>query len=329
MMATFSNAIKNRNLFYEQVSNLVSAISGTIMKTMNIQLTDDYAIKGLRERAKTELLNRKETKTNKTCIDITSILESMATDDNETLSVKALRAKLSILLMIDSAARPSTLRAVLRGELPISNSKFGKVVTMTPHMTKDKHASKDKRSKPFDITAFPDKRNICTVSTLQCYLKRTASRETNDYEYSTTDEKGKPTSAHGTSIFVSINKPYTSIRATTIASEAKKYLKNLVGGSTATDIRHSVPSIIQFIDGLPDDQIATAFRWHREDTYKSWYKSVVPTALKDQFKDVPFEIPHSWKIRFPFVHKTKLQQLIRAQYVKPTNTIEQYLNKEN
>lgn len=324
MMKTFLTAIEEKSSFYEQVSDKVSAVSGTLAKTMGLQLTEDPSIKALRERAKSVLLHRKHAKKPATCIDLGPILEAMKNDDNATMELKDLRAKVAVLMMIDSAARPSTLRHIMRDEYEEIKVPTGISIMLVPVTTKDRHMAKDKKPKPLKLFSFDPCPSICTISTLRHYLRRSSqSMLKNDIEFAGIDDANQPTKLHGTSIFLSL-KGDKSLATTTVSSEVRKYLVRLVGKISAKDFRHSIPSLIQYIEKLSDADLAKAFRWHQEDTYRKWYKSVIPPELKAKYQNIPKILPKPWKLRFEYVPKHRVQSLLPKPKDSSNNSVRKY-----
>ena len=239
------------------------------------------------------------------------LLEAIdAKGKNADLSTKELRAKMTILMILDSAARPSTLHSCMIGEERQSSNQFGEHVTLHPLTTKDQQLSKDKSGRVLKLQGFPHKKNLCSVKTFQEYMMRIKRLNTiADRSYAAVDSEGKPFKKQGTSIFVTMTKPHGSMSASTVRSEAKKYLDTLASNASSRDLRHSIPSLVQLIEGLSDSETATTFRWHRTDTYKKWYKSEIPQKVRDKFKMEKVEFPISWKIRHNYIDKSRIHHL--------------------
>ena len=315
---TLTKALEEKNAFYETLNNQISAVSGTIKKTMNVDISGDYMIQSLREKAKTVLLHRKHAKAEQKCTDVTAVLQAIDEyGSNDTMTLKDLRAKVAVLMIIDSAARPSTILNCLFGEESQNLTKFGPESTFRPILTKDQQLAKNKNPREFSITGFEFKKNLCTLSTLQTYKRRIVHMKlVNDIEYAGTEKDAKtgklvPVKKFGTSYFVKLSEPHGSLALTTLKSEMRKFLAKLLGKgqATANGLRHSVPSIIQFIDDADDSQVAQAFRWGRTKTYQQWYKTNVPLDIQKKMKQDNSSFPNSWKLRHQWIRKEWLPKL--------------------
>mmetsp|Transcript_13880 Transcript_13880/g.19273 ORF Transcript_13880/g.19273 Transcript_13880/m.19273 type:complete len:441 (+) Transcript_13880:1110-2432(+) len=329
MMHKISQSLAEKNLYYEQLNNIITPISGTLRNTMEVNVGQSQAVERLRNRAKTELLYRKHQDKQNMAIDIPKLLHALAEDKSSELDEKTLRAKLMTLLILDTAARPSTIRNVLRGTEKQTPDTFATKLELFPISTKDRHAAKNKKIQPLVTHAFPFNKDICTIYTLKLYLDKTRLKELKkDIDHQAVVD-GRPSLQQGTSIFVTCKKPYGSIKETTVTSEVRKYIHRIfqLKNNSARDLRRSVPSLLQHIDNLSDEDIATMFRWHREDTFRDWYKTVIPSGLKDHYKQIPDQIPNSWKLRIDHVHKDRFRTLLRTKKPVPA-TIDNFFKKQ-
>mmetsp|Transcript_5770 Transcript_5770/g.9039 ORF Transcript_5770/g.9039 Transcript_5770/m.9039 type:complete len:341 (-) Transcript_5770:258-1280(-) len=292
MMQITSKAIAEHNLYYEELNDKTSCVSGTINRIFNVIISEDPAVTKLRERAKTVLLRRLPAKISKECIDIHELLHAINDQPtNEKLSLKDLRGKLATLMIIDEAVRPSTLQAILYDEYDITAGKYGDVLSCTPLVTKDKHLAKDKTKKPIKFQEFKHNQKICTVATFKDYMDRTQTfPKTQDITYANI-VNGRPSQSKGCSMFIGITKPHASLATTTIAGEIRKYITKIYRKINAKEIRKATPSIIQFINKTSDDDIAQAFRWNRTSTYATWYKHHISEKIKTRIKTTPTDIP--------------------------------------
>ena len=117
-----------------------------------------------------------------------------------------------------------------------------------------------------------------------------------------------------------LSEPHGSLALTTLKSEMRKFLAKLVGKgqATASGLRHSVPSIIQFIDGADDSKVAQDFRWGRTKTYQQWYKTNIPLDIQTKMKQDESSFPNSWKLRHQWIQKDWLPKLYRNYKVAKT-----------
>jgi len=328
MIQTLTKALQDKDSFYEQVSNTISAISGTITNVIGKQPSLDPTIRKLRERAKTELRHRAEARKQKQCIDVFEVIRAIdKAGDNAKLDTKTLRAKLITLLIIDTAARPSSLRNSSWQETKLEEGPQGKLLTLRPIATKDQHLSKNKQQRKLEITAFPFRKSICTVEAYKEYRRRFKEEDmATDLTWAGIVD-GKATQCKGSSLFVKLSKPHQSLKATTVRSECKKYLDGLLGTGSSKELRRAVPSIIQFIDGATDKEIAEMFRWSRDDTFKKWYKQMVPDNIKLKSQQVEAEFPMSWKIRAEYIDKEAVMKRLKEKYTLNSGAITDYFNK--
>ena len=305
---TILKAMEDKNLYYEDLNNRVSSISGTIIQTMGYDIGKDASIQRLRDRAKVKLRKRKDTVKNADCIDIIQLLQAI--DDagkNKDLSFKDLRGKLIVLMIIDTAARPSTLRECMLEEIKTETNSYGDCIVLVPHARKDQHLATNKDTKPLRIQSFVHRANICTKATLEEYQRRLQQFDIiKDIEYAGIDKDGKPAKIKGTSLFVKKTKPQGSMATSTVRSEARKYLERIGNKANNVQIRHAVPTIIQHIDNLSNDKTASMFRWSRTDTYTKWYKSNIPPHIQEKLKQEKSNFPISWKLRYKYIDKSRL-----------------------
>lgn len=333
MMQFLQEAMDQKTLFYEQASDYISAVSGTIQHTIGVRPGDDATIQRLRDRAKKVLLNRKSVRQDqrKEAINVQAILKLIDQDgDNKTLTTKRLRAKLITLMIIDTAARPDTIRNCMKHHVRFNSTKNGKVVTCTSSSTKDQHLAKDKKQRTLTFEEFPFRPNICTISTMAEYSERLSKFEiVNDIDIAGLDEHGRPTNIKTHSIMVKITKPHESLASTTVSSECRKYLLSLADKDVGPkELRKAIPSIIQYIDQSSDDEVAKKFRWVREDTYKQWYKSSITDDVKKSLQKVNQDLPTSWKLRHTFIQRSKIIQHYRSIFgIKPKKSITDHFVK--
>ena len=153
-----------------------------------------------------------------------------------------------------------------------------------------------------------------------------------DRTYAAVTEEGKPYKKKGTSMFVTLTKPHGSMSASTVRSEAKKYLDRIEKNTSSRLLRHSIPSLIQLIDNLSDAKTASKFRWFRTDTYKKWYKSEIPESVRAKFLSVNLDFPMSWKIRHIYIDKSRVKHYVKVKPTesreKSTTSITNYFSKE-
>ena len=334
MMITIEQAIDAKNKFYEELNDDLSAISGTIHHTLGVRPGEDPAVQRLRERASTILQKRKDVndaKGKKTAIDVPNLLKLSNNDgNNEDLDTKRLRAKLSALMIIDTAARPETIQHCTPRNIYIAQEDGRKVMTLLPTSTKDQHLAKNKKTRTFKITEFPYARNICTISTYMEYRKRIAKFSiVDDIDISTIGSDGKPTKARTHSVFVTLTHPHGSLAAKTVRSECKKYLESLQEGIGPKELRKAVPSLIQFIDKVTDSQTAKDFHWQRDETFKKWYKANIPDDIKKHLANVKRDFPRSWKLRHLFIPKTRFCKEYRENnHLSVKHTIHQHFSSK-
>ena len=327
-----TDAMEKMDMYYEQLNNKMSVVSGTIKNSMNVDVSMDIAIQRLRERAKTVLKHRRDTKAREECTDVQELLQAIdALGKNRDLPIKTLRAKMTVLMILDTAARPSTLHSCMMDEEQRSTNQYGEHVKFNPTMTKDQQLSKDKSGRKLNIQGFPHRQNLCTVTAFKEYMRRIKSLDVvKDQCYAAIDENGKPYKKEGTSIFITLTKPHGSMSASTVRSEAKKFLDSLGSATSSRKLRHSIPSLIQLIDGLSDAETANTFRWNRTDTYKQWYKSEIPKSIQDKFRMEKVEFPTAWKIRHNFIDKSRIHHLVKPtkSTSKDKNNITSYFTSE-
>ena len=333
MMHFLQQAMDEKILFYEQASDFISAVSGTIQHTIGVRPGDDPTVQRLRDRAKRVLLARKSVRLaqRKEAIDVRALLKLIDEDgDNKDLTTKRLRAKLIALMIIDSAARPDTIRNCMFHEVRFQETKAGKTVTCTSSSTKDQQLAKDKTQRTLTFDEFPFKPNICTLSTMAEYSSRLEKFDlVKDLNIAGLDGDGRPINVQTHSIMVKLTNPHESLSSSTVRSECRKYLESLASkGVGPKELRKAIPSIIQFIDQSSDDEVAKKFRWGREDTYKQWYKSNIPEDVKKSLQQINQDLPTSWKLRHSFITKTKITQHYRSIFgIKPKKSIRDHFSK--
>ena len=333
MMTFLQQAMDEKIMFYEQASDFISAVSGTVQHTIGIRPADDPTIQRLRDRAKKVLLCRKTTKQEqrKEAVDLRPIFKLIDEDgDNKDLTTKRLRAKLTTLMIIDSAARPDTIRNCMIHQVSYKKTDNGTVITCISSSTKDQNLAKDKTQRKLIFEEFPFKPNICTIATMMEYSKRLEKfKLAKDISVAGLNEEGKPANIKTHSIMVKLTEPHESLRSTTVRSECRKYLESLNGkGIGPKELRKAIPSIIQFIDGTTDEEAAKKFRWMREDTYKQWYKSSIPDDVKKALKQIKQDLPTSWKLRHSFITKHKVAQHYRTLFgIKAKKSIKDHFVK--
>ena len=311
MMTHLKDAIEEKLQFHEQVSDQLSAVSGTIHHSIGTRPGDDDTIQRLRDKAKLALLRRRDAKQKADAIDVPALIELIdKAGDNDKLNTKTLRAKLMALMISDTSARTDTLRQCTWLNTAIIKENGLRVLRCIPVSTKDQHLAKDKSNRVLKITEFPFNRNVCTVDTFIKYKERTENwNKKDDIEVASLNEHGKPIKKCTSSLFMKLTEPHESLAAKTVRSECRKYLQNIDDKAGPRQIRKAVPSIIQFIDQASDEQTAQKFRWQREETFKLWCKSTVPESIRKKVKDIDKEIPDSWKLRHKFIpNKTILKQ---------------------
>mmetsp|Transcript_13886 Transcript_13886/g.19286 ORF Transcript_13886/g.19286 Transcript_13886/m.19286 type:complete len:155 (-) Transcript_13886:811-1275(-) len=125
-----------------------------------------------RNRTKTELLHRKHQDKQKMAIDNSKPLHALAEDESRVLDEKTLQAKLATLLTLDTAARPSTMRNVLRGTEVHSPDAFAAKLKLFPIITKDWHGAKNKKMQPFVTHAFPFDKKTFVLSHLEALSRQ-------------------------------------------------------------------------------------------------------------------------------------------------------------
>ena len=320
MIQRLQAAIDTKDTYYEDINDEISAVSGTIHQTIGIRPGNDATIQRLRDRAKTTLLSRKQTKKQKTSIDVPALIELIDNDgNNKDLETKKLRAKLIALMILDSAARPDSIRNCTAENTKIETTATGRRrMICIPTSTKDQAIAKDKTARRLIFYEFPFRKNICTLTTYEEYKKRFKNEDiVNDLEIAGLDEKGKPTKKTTHTIMLTIPRPHRSIKAQTVRSECRKYLERLQQGTGPAELRKAVPSLIQYIENAKDDEAAKKFRWQREDTFKTWYKVTIPDSIKAKLKDIDKEFPTAWKLRCKYIPKTQVHTL-KERY-KTTN----------
>lgn len=330
MMTYLNNAIQEKKTFYEQVSDQLSAISGTIQHAIGIRPGQDNTIQRLRDKAKLALLKRKDTHEKKEAIDVPALIELIHQDgDNDDLDLKTLRAKLIALIITDTSARTQTVRQCTWMNTSIVTENGLRVLKCIPLSTKDQHLAKDKNKRVLKITEFPFNRNICTVNTFLKYKQRIKDwKIAEDIEIATLDKDGKPIKKNTASLFLKISDPHESLAEKTVRSECKKYLQRIDKEAGPKELRKAVPSILQFIDEASDETTAQKFRWQREDTFKTWYKSTIPEQIKKKIKDIDKEFPDSWKLRHKFIPNKTVLTTFKTKY-KTSSMVTDYFKKNN
>mmetsp|Transcript_11006 Transcript_11006/g.21658 ORF Transcript_11006/g.21658 Transcript_11006/m.21658 type:complete len:342 (+) Transcript_11006:1-1026(+) len=329
MMTYLNEAMQEKKAFYEQVSDQLSAISGTIHHAIGVRPGQDSTIQRLRDKAKLTLLRRKDSKEQKEAIDVPALIELIDQNgDNDKLDIKTLRAKLIALIITDTSARTQTVRQCTWINTSIVTINGLRTLKCIPLSTKDQHLAKDKEKRVLTITEFPFNRNVCTVDTFVKYKQRIKDwKITNDIEIATLDKDGKPIKSSTASLFLKITDPHESLSEKTVRSECKKYLQRIDKDAGPRQLRKAVPSILQFIDEASDEQTAHKFRWQREDTFKTWYKSTIPDSIKKKIKDIDKEFPDSWKLRHKFIPNKTVINKFREKY-KTGSMMTDYFTKK-
>ena len=329
MMKYLKDAMEDKLQFYEQVSDQISAVSGTTHHTIGIRPGNDDTIQRLRDKAKMALLRRRDTKEKKEAIDVPALMELIdKAGNNDRLNTKTLRAKLMALIISDTSARTDTIRQCTWINTTIIKENGLRVLRCIPTSTKDQHLAKDKSSRVLKITEFPFNRNICTVDTFLKYQERIKTwKLKDDIEVASLNEQGKPIKKQTSSLFIKLTEPHESLAAKTVRSECRKYLQRIDATTGPREIRKAVPSTLQFIDQASDEQTAQKFRWQREDTFKLWYKSTIPESIRKKVQDIDKEIPDSWKLRHKYIPNNTILKQFKEKY-KTGSMMTDYFNKK-
>ena len=328
MMEELQRAIEGKNTFYEQVSDRISAVSGTIQHTLGIRPGEDPTIQRLRDKAKIHLRRRTDDRKENTAVDVPALLKLIDQDAKEDdITTKVLRAKLISLMIIDTGARPQTIRNCTRLHTRVRKKDGLRVLECLPLSTKDQHLAKDKTPRVLQITEFPFNRNLCTVHTYLQYMNAIQRWNIKDDIQVATVSDGKPERATTTSIFVKFTEPHESLSEKTVRSECRKYLDRLQSGTGPKELRKSVPSIIQAIDEEDDERTAKRFKWQRDSTFKKWYKSAIPPKLREKITEIDKEFPDSWKLRHDFIPKNIIIEKFKEKY-KLSGTLTDYFKQK-
>lgn len=174
----------------------------------------------------------------------------------ESLSLKDLTLKLTMLLTLLSGQRVQTIHLLDLSSMTINNSSCTFVIT-----EKVKQTRPGKHVQPLKFTAYaPDKR-LCVIKYLQEYLKRTNMHR-----------------GHNNQLLLSFVKPFKPVSKDTVSRWVKTVLKDS-GINTQSFHPHSVRSASTSAaqkSGLPLSDIMKAAGWSNVKTFATYYhKSVV------------------------------------------------------
>lgn len=180
---------------------------------------------------------------------VLNYLKSLGT----TVTLQDLTLRLATLTCILSGQRSQTLGYLSLSSMYIDDNKCVFVVTELLKQTRPGH-----HQEPLEFCAFADDPAICVVANLKAYLEVTKDM--------------RPKNDHG--LFVSLSKPYHSVKSSTIA----KWILNVLG-KAGIDISlfktHSVrgaSTTKAHMKGLSLHDIGKAAGWSGSSTFKKFYK---------------------------------------------------------
>lgn len=193
--------------------------------------------------------------------DVKKVLQFLMQLDNNNLTLRLLSIKLALLLVLVSGQRCQTLFSI-----NIEN------IELTDRYVKIRIGDILKQTRPnyhlaeIYIEAFTENVHICTVKTLECYLKKT---------------KGIRSSSK---LFIITQKPFSGASKSTIANWIKLGLK-LAGIDLSIFTPHSTRAAATsaVVNKVPIDTIIKTAGWSKDCTFRKFYKK--PITNDSSFSD--------------------------------------------
>jgi len=189
---------------------------------------------------------------------------------HESLSLKELTLKLTMLLALLSGQRAQTIHCLDIKSMEISKNKCTFYVTKLL-----KHSRKSHHQEPLEFLAFKDNPSLCIVSILKEYLERTQSLRTHLNE---------------SRLFISYQAPHKPVSRDTVKRWIKTLMK-MAGVDVTTFTAHSTRAASTsgaLKSGVPIQTILSAAGWSQESTFAKFYKKNIRQNFGHSFLDSYF-----------------------------------------